>query len=260
MIPYSFNGIFISLSCRCLLQTKHDLLKHLETHPHVSPSGTNELINDEEHRGTNRCPRCSTAFSLRKTLMRHIKKNRCRGGGSNSGPQSKTESEISVHSEEISNSNDDDTTRREDESEEMDMEASLKLGCPTSLFRFACTLCAKMFNSYVNMCRHRRLAHGRYGICSPHWLLSRKLSGKPMINHSVPLPAMTNQGIQNSLDFSHFVQNANENLSRHLDGKKIHIKSIVAPVSSKPFDSCYLNTSMAIKYCVLNILRTGGHV
>lgn len=209
------------------------MLKHLETHPGSTSNGTEEFINDD-HRGTNRCPRCSTAFSLRKTLMRHIKKNRCRGGGPTvTAPPSKNEPEMGVPSVDASDQCDESNLSvREEESEEMDMEASLRLGCPTSLFRFACTLCAKMFNSYVNMCRHRRLAHGRYGICSPHWLLSRKLSGKSMLNHAVPSPVISStKNLQNSQDLSHFVQNANENLTQFLHGKIVHIQSTVSPVS-----------------------------
>lgn len=213
------------------------MLKHLETHPGPSANEAEKLVNNGDHRGTNRCPRCSTAFSLRKTLMRHIKKNRCRGGGPPLAgpPPSKSESETVVPSGETSDQCDESdlVVRVEEESEEMDMEASLRLGCPTSLFRFACTLCTKMFNSYVNMCRHRRLAHGRYGICSPHWLLSRKLSGKSMLNHSVPSPVITmTQNIKNSQDLSHFVQNANDNLTQFIDGKFVHIRSTVPAVSS----------------------------
>ncbi len=211
----------------CLLRTKNDLLKHLETHPGPPETGAKELINGD-HRATNRCPRCSTAFSLRKTLMRHIKKNRCRGGNPPTAPSPpiKVESEIGARPGETSDLGDDSLASREEESEEMDMEASLRLGCPSSLFRFACTLCAKMFNSYVNMCRHRRLAHGRYGICSPHWLLSRKLSGKPTLHHAVPSSVTSPR---NPEDLSHFVHNANDNLNKFIDGKKNNIRS-VAPV------------------------------
>ena len=180
-----------------------------------------------QERASNRCPRCSTAFTLRKTLVRHIKKNRCRGGNLSGPVLPKTErSPQSVDTTEPC-----DDYVREEESEEMDMEASLKLGCPTSLFRFACTLCFKMFNSYVNMCRHRRLAHGRYGICSPHWFLSRKLPGKSMLRHSVPLSVASSDTLQNSQDLTYIIQNAHHNFHQFIDGKASHIRSITVAVS-----------------------------
>ena len=217
------------------------MLKHLEAHPGPSQTVTEEVgVNgDRQQGGTNRCPRCSTAFSLRKTLMRHIKKNRCRGG--NPPPlsgipdaSSLPVSEAVVQPEETSGDRGDDylVMGPEEEGEDMDMEASSKLDCPTSLFLFSCTLCNKMFNSYVNMCRHRRLAHGRYGICSPHWLLSRKLSSKPSVKHAVQSPISSSRSSQNSHDLSHIVINANNNLNQFIDGKKNHIRS-VAPIVSR---------------------------
>lgn len=221
-----------------LLRTKKDLLKHLESHGGSSQTVTAELINgDRQQGGTNRCPRCSTAFSLRKTLLRHVKKNQCRGGNQ-SPPEllespSKPESETGLQSGETSEAGDDCLAiSPAEESEEIDMEASLRLGCPASLFRFACTLCAKMFNSYISMCRHRRLAHGRYGICSPGWLLSRKLSGKSTSHQSTILSPIASSGSNaNSQDLSHIVDNANDNLNRFLDGKRNHIRSIAPTVS-----------------------------
>lgn len=213
------------------------MLKHLEAHPGPSQTVTEEN-GDGQQGGTNRCPRCSTAFSLRKTLMRHIKKNRCRGG--NPPPplpdipdtHSKPESETGIQSGGTSDPGDDYLAMGpEEENEEMDMEASLRLGSPTSLFRFACTLCNKMFNSYVNMCRHRRLAHGRYGICSPHWLLSRKLSNKPSLKHAVQSPINSSRNPQIFHDLSHIVTNANDNLNRFIDGKRNNIRSLAPTVS-----------------------------
>ena len=191
--------------------------------------------------GTNRCPRCSTAFSLRKTLMRHIKKNRCRGGNpplpETPDSRSKPESETGIQSRETSDLGEDYLAMSpEEESEEMDMEASLRLGCPTSLFRFSCTLCSKMFNSYVNMCRHRRLAHGRYGICSPHWLLSRKLSNKPFLKNAVQSSISSSRNSINFPDLSHIVTNANDNLNQFIDGKRNHIRSVAPIVSCYKFD------------------------
>jgi hypothetical protein len=169
--------------------------------------------------------------------MRHIKKNRCRGGNPPTlpgipDPRSKPELETGIQSGATSDPGDDYLAMGpEEENEEMDIEASLRLGSPTSLFRFSCTLCNKMFNSYVNMCRHRRLAHGRYGICSPHWLLSRKLSSKPSLKHAVQSPISSSRSFQSSCDLSHIVNNANDNLNQFIDGKRNHIRS-VAPIVS----------------------------
>ena len=60
--------------CGYLLASKDELLSHLEAHD-KKPDGDHpeSLAN-----GANRCPRCSTAFSMKKTLRRHLKKNRCR--------------------------------------------------------------------------------------------------------------------------------------------------------------------------------------
>ncbi|KAI9555853.1 hypothetical protein GHT06_018370 [Daphnia sinensis] len=216
--------------CGRLLRTKNDLLKHLESHGGPSQAVTADLVNgDRQQGGTNRCPRCSTAFSLRKTLLRHVKKNQCRGGyqSPTEVPNSKPESETGLQSGETSEAGDDFLAiSPAEESEEMDMETSLKLGCPAPVFRFACTLCSKMFNSYINMCRHRRVAHGRYGICSPGWLLSRKLSGKPTLHQSTLSPMLSSGNQINSQDLLYVVPNANENLNRFLDGKGIHIRSV----------------------------------
>ena len=72
--------------CGHLLSCKRQLLKHLETHskttspPPLPPSSSSTSSSSSQlTNGTNRCPRCSTSFSLRKTLKRHMKKNRCRG-------------------------------------------------------------------------------------------------------------------------------------------------------------------------------------
>lgn len=224
--------------CGRLLRTKNDLLKHLESHGGPSQAVTADLVNgDRQQGGTNRCPRCSTAFSLRKTLLRHVKKNQCRGGNQSPpelpGPPSKPESETGLQSGETSEAGDDFLAiSPAEESEEMDMEASLKLGCPAPVFRFACTLCSKMFNSYINMCRHRRGAHGRYGICSPGWLLSRKLSGKPTLHQSTLSPMISSGNQINSQDLLLVISNANENLNRFLDGKTNHIRS-VAPADDR---------------------------
>ncbi|XP_057367121.1 uncharacterized protein LOC130688170 [Daphnia carinata] len=218
--------------CGRLLRTKNDLLKHLESHGGPSQTVTVDLINgDRQQGGTNRCPRCSTAFSLRKTLLKHVKKNQCRGGNQSPaelpGPPSKPESETGLQSGETSEAGDDFLAiSPAEKSEEMDMEASLKLGCPAPVFRFACTLCSKMFNSYINMCRHRRVAHGRYGICSPGWLLSRKLSGKPTLHQSTLSPMVSSGNQINSQDLLRVIPNANENLNRFLDGKRNHIRSV----------------------------------
>ena len=207
------------------------MLKHLETHPRPPENGVKELANGEQNE-TNRCPRCSTAFSFRKTLIRHIKKNRCRGGNLPAPSTSaNTEEETGVQLPEKKTNDLFDIFANREEEEEMDMEASLKLGCPTSLFRFACTLCSKMFNSYVNMCRHRRLAHGRYGICSPHWLLSQKLTEKTALQDSITKPVTSPQTLQNSQDLSHIVHNANDNLNQFIDGKNKHIHSTTPIVS-----------------------------
>ena len=151
------------------------MLKHLETHSR--PPETEDLANDE-HDSTIRCPRCSKEFSYRKTLARHIKKKLCRRGGNLPSPSTSanTKLETGVQSDLF------DIYANREKEEEMDMEASRMLSCSTSLFRFACALCSKMFDSYANMCRHRQLAHGRYDFCSPHWLLSQKLSDSQFTN------------------------------------------------------------------------------
>ena len=212
----------------------------MDTHP--SEADAAELLKGDQ-RSNNRCPRCSTAFTLRKTLMRHIKKNRCRGGtqpahqntdvksDADSGAQSEEQSSTTSFVHEIH-------PVYEDDNEDMDMEASLKLENGGSLFRYACTLCSKMFSSYVNMCRHRRLAHGRYGMCSSNWLQSRKSSAR---KSSPSYQSMQSQAIFSHSfarrtftfhNYSHFVQNADDNLQRFLHGKNKHIKSLVNTVST----------------------------
>ena len=88
--------------CGHLLSCKRQLLKHLETHsktpsspppPPLPASSSSSPSTSQLTNGTNRCPRCSTSFSMRKTLKRHMKKNRCRG------PVKKAE-HVDVNSEE----------------------------------------------------------------------------------------------------------------------------------------------------------------
>ena len=227
--------------CGYLVRSKAELLKHLDTHP--SEADTAELLKGDQ-RSNNRCPRCSTAFTLRKTLMRHIKKNRCRGGGPQQQPPAeeastvKSEDESEEHSSNTSIVHEIHPVAVEEESEEMDMEASLKLGCGSSLFRYACTLCSKMFTSYVNMCRHRRLAHGRYGMCSSNWLQSRKSSDRKSSFHQSMQSSVTSssrsfaKSIFTFQDYSHFVDNAEDNLQHFLHGKKNHIRTFGPSVSN----------------------------
>lgn len=185
------------------MKTKDDLISHLETH---QPSNVDDNTIDGEKRGKNRCPRCSTAFSLRKTLMRHIKKNRCRGMASSPVDSSKSETDAN----DTENSS---VVKTADELEDDEIEISMQL-CPSSLFRFACILCAKLFDSYVNMCRHRRLAHGRYGVCSPQRLLTRKVfQASPEISNSSRLLATSSQ------DYDKFIDNAYDNAALFIEGK-----------------------------------------
>lgn len=234
--------LFRCHQCGYLMRSKEELLKHLDTHP--SEADAAELLKGDQ-RSNNRCPRCSTAFTLRKTLIRHIKKNRCRGGAqpAHQTPEAmvKSDPESGAQSAEEQSS----TTSfvheihlvHEDDIDEMDMETSLKPENAGSLFRYACTLCSKMFSSYINMCRHRRLAHGRYGMCSSNWLQSRKSSAKKSLSssqsvHSNAIPPHSFARRTFTFhNYSHFVRNADDNLQRFLHGKKNHIKSLVNTVS-----------------------------
>ena len=116
-----------------------------------------------------------------------------------------------------------------EESEELDMEASLKLSCSASFFRFMCTLCSRLFSSYVNMCRHRKLAHGRYGICSPSLLANRKSKYAPLYKPT-PTKSLLNMELT---DPNHFSRIVDENLTNFLDGK---IRPLVSlhPVDNLP--------------------------
>jgi len=117
-----------------------------------------------------------------------------------------------------------------DDLEEIDMEASLKLGCSTSLFRFACTICSRMFQTYVNMCRHRRLAHGRFGICSPNLLVSRnKLKSYLSLYKMVPAKNLLKDSSTNDC-LRDFVEIADVNHRLFIDGKRAHILSSKPPI------------------------------
>merc|ERR1712071_373461 len=178
------------------------LLKHLEQHAKTSA----KLLN-----GGNRCPRCSTSFTLSKTLRRHVNKNRCRNIHVKEEQQ---EEEVVV--EELATSDE-----NVDDSEEMDMEEMEELGCSTSLFRFACVLCSRMFTSYGSMCRHRRLAHGRYGICCARGLTSRKRKCCAPIRIKNLLV-----GTHCHQDIPTFSANVHHNLLHFLQGKRTHLRSL----------------------------------
>ena len=135
-----------------------------------------------------------------------------------------------------------------DDCDEMDMEASLKLGggC-ASLFRFACTLCSTLFTSYVNLCRHRRLVHGRFvGICSSSWLVSRKTkktcssAAWPLFKTVAAKDLLAGSSSWNDL-FRNYPRIAQENLNHFICGKRAHIRqhSVTTPsvISKTQFES-----------------------
>ena len=112
-----------------------------------------------------------------------------------------------------------------EEMEEMDMESSLKLGFSTSLFRFACTMCSRMFTSYGSMCRHRRLEHGRYGgICSTSLFTTHKRKYSSFFK-STPTKNMLvgTRCLQQNPVFS---DNVHHNLCNFLEGKRLHLRSL----------------------------------
>ena len=227
---YFLISNFLWAKCfSCLLSTKNDLLKHLETHAGPPETEVNDLVNVEQD-ANNRCPRCSKKFSYRKSLARHIKESRCQGRGDLPVPSTSanTELEIVVDTEETRDIVENFSNLEEEE--DMDVEASLKLGCPTSLFRFGCTHCSKMFKSYANMCRHRQLSHGRYGICSPE---------KTTLQDLVTMPVRSPQNLQNSNDLTNIVHKYSDNLNQCTDGKNKHLHS-VAPIVSHIFKTCYI--------------------
>lgn len=248
MISLSFDLLFLF---SCLVKTKDDLISHLETHL-ISSKGADDNTIDGEKRGTNRCPRCSTAFSLRKTLMRHMKKNRCRGSALVSSPESMQDSKSETDANDTENScslkthenQPSPANEYEDDDEVMDIEASTGLGCPASLFRFACILCAKLFDSYVNMCRHRRLAHGRYGVCSPQRLVTRKLFQSPGSLYDMPnVPSSRLLASSHGQDYEKFVHNAHDNSTQYIEGKiSTAVRSVDFEVSNPSQLLSTLNT------------------
>ena len=221
------NLLYRCHQCGFLVASKADLLHHLETHPTTEASGE-EYVN-----GVNRCPKCSTAFTLRKTLRRHIKKNRCRNPNPSKDEGEEKEKKEENGSVDVKHEEEETLTTlvvddAMDDLEEIDMEASLKMGCSTSLFRFACTICSRMFQTYVNMCRHRRLAHGRFGICSPNLLVSRNKSKSYLsLYKMVPAKNLLKDSSTNDC-LRDFVEIADVNHRLFIDGKRPHI------ISSKP--------------------------
>lgn len=227
--------------CGHLTTCKEYLLKHQEGHSATSTADSADGISIEQ--AANRCPRCSTAFSLRKTLLRHLKKNRCRGGGKDidedSSRTSFPDSASMMQDEQVvgsqSESSDSfDGQNGDEQSAENECEVTPS-GCP----RFVCTMCAKVYNSYVSVCQHRRLAHDRIGICLSEWLRSRK----PMGSRSrAPLSFSRRSYSREKPDYVSFIRIAHENLQGFIDGKRIHIRVTSPPVSfsQKSFDSFLL--------------------
>lgn len=229
--------------CGHLTQSKQDLLSHLEEHPSETSEG---IIHSSDHSAITRCPRCSTAFSLRRTLMKHIKKNRCRVGCEEVTSQTSSllgsppRNEQSTQMTSSMSQPDEASLATEEEEEGVDMETSSDSAgwlIPT-MFRFSCILCSKMFSSYVSMCRHRRLAHNRlHGICSPDWLWSRRLSRSkpriPCVNGKLTAGLRASDPAS-TLDYSYFTRNVSDNLNGFLDGKWVHIRAVGPAVSSCP--------------------------
>lgn len=201
--------------------------------------------------GVNRCSRCSTAFSLRKTLQRHIKKNRCRNANAPSASVAASSSSAaaaaaaaavakatataealarSVAQEAASDAAD------AADSEEMDMETLLKLGCSTSLFHFACTACARLFRTYASVCQHRRLVHGS----GPRTISSPRLhptdhKTKTLTTFYRTMTPAKNLfgGVDHSVaeGLRTYVKIVDDNLRHFLDAKWPHIQRQSAPLT-----------------------------
>ena len=177
--------------------------------------------------------------------------------------------EWTIVTELASVTSDDNMDDHMDGSEEIDMEASSELGFSTSLFRFACTVCSRMFTSYVNMCRHRRLAHGRYGgICSGSQFTSHKrkyslfFKSTPAKNMLVGTRCLQQKPV--------FSDNVHHNLCYYLEGKRLHLRSLQPTVYlSRHFfslksltflflDSLPLPTILKDSFAFHRILRCGS--
>lgn len=151
------------------------------------------------------------------------------------------DTETSLKLNEVNENGHENRDIEEEEDDDEDIVISMKLGCPTSLFRFTCILCAKLFDSYVNMCRHRRLAHGRYGVCSPQRLVTRK-----MLQRSHYESANSARLLASSLsaDYARFVDNAFDNSTQFIEGKistAVHLDDYEVARSLPKFNSLLIS-------------------
>ena len=107
-----------------------------------------------------------------------------------------------------------------------------------SRFKFSCTVCKKRFSNYVNMCRHRRKAHGNETRPRPE-------VPKPLpvtrLNPKKPKPLYSESPEEVALFYAGVSHNIATNLNEYIDGKvdslenfKDHIKiEDYTPVSNE---------------------------
>ena len=82
-----------------------------------------------------------------------------------------------------------------------------------SRFNFACTVCKKKFNCYVNMCRHRRVAHRQRKYGQPTLLRQREaaqLRDTIIVSDYIPIPT--------EMKYENVAENIATNLNLYLDG------------------------------------------
>ncbi|XP_041377332.1 uncharacterized protein LOC121389750 [Gigantopelta aegis] len=102
-----------------------------------------------------------------------------------------------------------------------------------SRFNFACTVCKKKFNCYVNMCRHRRLAHRTRKYGQPTLLCQReaaKLRDTVIVSDYIPIPP--------EMNYANVAENIATNLNHYLDGGQDAIASCHKYIKTLGTNSC----------------------
>lgn len=219
----SMPGIYKCNLCLEFFDTREQLCSHLQKHP-----------GPQNQDGSFRCHHCDMVFSMKRYLQRHMTVH----VGSRKWKKASIDdcqpvidsadvryscsqcSEVFADSEALMSHID---THDKQTFIEADKEKSLAIGISSSGYKYGCTMCKKLFSNYLNMCRHRRLAHhvsqrlnGRIrSFHSPIYNLAQKNPMRSYFNQVIEEEPIDNIGVEYYLQLSKTVR---ENLSQCIDG------------------------------------------
>lgn len=176
------------------------------------------------------CLLCNLRFINRSELKKHKKEKH--------GKEKKQKSQTKVVSK---------TTKTDDKADHTVTNENFS----KDVFNYKCTCCSKTFNEYVNMCRHRRLAHNippkKNKKDNKTDLAFEKIIEPPSSNIPLSLPPSKPRVIDpETFFYSRISLNIRENLLHHLDGKLDSQE--VMEYDLKPSSSAQINRNKLLNF------------